>query len=145
TLPIGKYAFARFGYGRDFIGNGIQSLLLSDFGGNYLHLDFNLQIWKLLYRFKIAELSGLSARQVRGDHLLPKKFMATHLLQFKLWEQTHLGLFESVVFNRDQQLEWHYLLPVIFFRTVERAIGSPDNILLGLDLKTTLFQRLDLY
>ena len=145
TLPIGKYAFARFGYGRDFIGNGIQSLLLSDFGGNYLHLDFNLQIWKLRYRFKIAELSGLSARQVRGDHLLPKKFMATHLLQFKLWEQTHLGLFESVVFNRDQQLEWHYLLPVIFFRTVERAIGSPDNILLGLDLKTTLFQRLDLY
>ena len=145
TIPIGKYAFTRFGYGREFIGNGIQSLLLSDFGGNYLHLDFNLQIWKLRYRFMMAELSGKSARQERGDHLLPKKFTATHMLQFKLWDQAHLGLFESVVFNRDRYLEWHYLLPVIFFRTVERAIGSPDNILLGLDFKTTLFNHLNLY
>lgn len=145
TLPIGKYAFTRFGYSREFIGNGIQSLLLSDFGGNYLHLDFDLQIWKLRYRYMIAELSGKSARQVSGDRLLPKKFMATHLLQFRLWNQTFLGLFESVVFNRDQQLEWHYLLPVIFFRTVERAIGSPDNVLLGLDFKTTLARRLDVY
>src|SRR5690606_29183344 len=91
TLPIGKYAFTRFGYGREFIGNGIQSLLLSDFGGNYLHLDFNLQIWKLRYRYMIAELSGKSARQVSGDQLLPKKFMATHLLQIKLWNQAYLG------------------------------------------------------
>lgn len=145
TVPIGKYAYTRFGYGRDFVGNGIQSLLLSDFGGNYLHLNFNLQIWKLRYRYMIAELSGKSARQVPGDRLLPKKFMATHMLQFKIGKQTHLGLFESVVFNRDKQLEWHYLLPVILFRTVERAIGSPDNILLGLDFKTTLFRRIDVY
>ncbi len=145
TFPIGKYAYTRFGYGREFIGNGIQSLLLSDFGGNYLHLNFDIQIWKLKYRYMIAELSGLSARQVSGDQLLPKKFMATHMLQFRLWNKAHLGLFESVVFNRQQQLEWHYLLPVIFFRTVERAIGSPDNILLGLDFKSTLFDRLDLY
>jgi len=82
---------------------------------------------------------------VSGDQLLPKKFMATHLLHFKLWNQAYLGLFESVVFNRDRQLEWHYLLPVIFFRTVERALGSPDNILLGLDFKTTLFGRMDVY
>lgn len=145
TLPIGNYAFTRFGYGREFIGNGIQSLLLSDFGGNYLHLDFNLQIWRLRYRYMIAELSGKSARQVSGDQLLPKKFMATHLLQIKLWNQAYLGLFESVVFNRQQQLEWHYLMPVIFFRTVERAIGSPDNILLGLDFKTSVFQRMNVY
>lgn len=71
--------------------------------------------------------------------------MATHLLQFQLWKQTYLGFFESVVFNRNQQLEWHYLLPVIFFRTVERAIGSPDNVLLGLDFKTTIARRLDVY
>lgn len=145
TVPIGKYAFTRFGYGREFIGNGIQSLLLSDFGGNYLHLDFNLQIWKLRYRYMIAEVSAKSAKQLPGDQLLPKKFVATHLLQFKLWDQAHLGLFESVVFNRENQLEWHYLMPVIFFRTVERAIGSPDNILLGLDFKTTLFQRINIY
>src|SRR5690606_27763165 len=86
-----------------------------------------------------------SGRQVPGDQLLPKKFMATHMLQFKLWNQAHIGFFESVVFNRDQQLEWHYLLPVIFFRTVEHAIGSPDNVLLGLDFKTTLFRRMEVY
>ena len=145
TVPIGKYAYTRFGYGKDFLGNGIQSLLLSDFGSNYLHLNFNLEIWRLRYRYMIAELTAKSGRQVPGDQLLPKKFMATHMLQFKLWNQAHLGFFESVVFNRDQQLEWHYLLPVIFFRTVEHAIGSPDNVLLGLDFKTTLFRRMEVY
>lgn len=145
TIPIGKYAYTRFGYGREFVGNGIQSLLLSDFAGNYLNLKLDLQIWKLRYRYMMAEVSAKSARQLSGDQLLPKKFVATHLLQFRLWEKTHLGLFESVVFNREQHLEWHYLMPVIFFRTVERAIGSPDNILLGLDFKTTLFDRANLY
>src|SRR5690625_1458248 len=39
TIPAGKYAFAQFGYGRQFIGQGIQSLLLSDFTGNYLRSE----------------------------------------------------------------------------------------------------------
>lgn len=145
TVPIGKYAFTRFGYGREFVGNGIQSLLLSDFAGNYLNLKLNLQIWKLRYRYMLAEVSAKSSRQLPGDQLLPKKFVATHFLQFRLWDQAHLGFFESVVFNREQHLEWHYLMPVIFFRTVERAIGSPDNILLGLDFKMNLFRRMSIY
>lgn len=145
TFPIGKYVFTQFGYNRQFIGNGVQSLLLSDFGGNYLNLKFDLEIWRLHYQYMMGELSGKSARQVRGDQLLPKKFMAMHFLQFRLWDKAHIGLFESVVFNRGEQLEWHYLLPVVFFRSVERAIGSPDNILLGLDFNATFFKRMNLY
>jgi len=145
TLPVGKYAFAQFGYGRHFIGQGIQSLLLSDFAGNYLHLRLQLEIWKLKYQFMISEVAGVSARQVKGDQLLPKKYMSMHMMQFRLWDQAHIGLFESVVFNREHQLEWHYLMPVIFFRSIERALGSPDNILIGADFGWDIRRKYKLY
>lgn len=145
TLPAGRYASAQFGYGRHFIGQGIQSLLLSDFGGNYLNLKLELEIWKIKYQYLVAELTGVSRGQVRGDQLLPKKYMATHFLQIDLWENARIGLFESVVFNRDHQLEWHYLLPVVFFRTIERALGSPDNILMGLDFSWDLWEKYQWY
>ncbi|WP_236969188.1 hypothetical protein [Membranihabitans marinus] len=145
TIPIGKYVSTQFGYGRQFIGSGVQSLLLSDFGPNYLHLNFDIEIWKLKYRFTIAEMTAISPQQDIGDQLLPKKFVATHMLQFMLGQKAHLGLFESIVFGRDQQLEWHYLLPVILFRSVERSIGSPDNVLLGLDFSWSIFHRSKLY
>lgn len=145
TLPIGKYISTQFGYGRQFIGSGYQSLLLSDFGPNYLHLKLNIEIWKLKYQFMVAEMAALSPQQDLGDQLLPKKFLATHMLQFRLGRNAHLGLFESVVFGREQQLEWHYLLPVILFRSVERSIGSPDNVLLGLDFQWSVSQKYSLY
>lgn len=145
TVPAGKYAFAQFGYGRHFIGQGIQSLLLSDFAGNYLHLRLQLEIWKLKYQFMISEVAGVSARQVSGDQLLPKKYMSMHMLQFRLWNRAHLGFFESVVFNREHQLEWHYLMPVIFFRSIERAIGSPDNILIGADFGWDIGRKYKFY
>src|SRR5690625_111341 len=145
TIPVVKYAFAQFGYGRQFIGQGIQSLLLSDFTGNYLHLRLQLEIWKLKYQFMISEVAAVSAQQLRGDQLLPKKYMAMHMLQIRLWNRAHLGLCESVVFNREHQLEWHYLMPVIFFRSIERAVGSPDNILIGADFGWDIGRKYKFY
>ncbi len=56
-----------------------------------------------------------------------------------------VGLFETVVFAREDQFELQYLNPVILYRTVEGAIGSPDNVLVGIDLKWNLWQKLSLY
>ncbi|WP_236973764.1 hypothetical protein [Membranihabitans maritimus] len=145
SVPVGEYISAQFGYGRQFYGSGMQSLLLSDFGGNYLHLNLEFQIWKMKYQYMIAEVTQLSNSQDPGDRVLPKKYIATHFLQFQLGKNAHLGLFESVVFNRQDHLELHYLLPVILFRTVERTVGSPDNVSLGLDFSWALWNKYKLY
>ena len=45
-LRISKSIDLRLGHGRHFIGNGIRSLLLSDYANNYFYLQLNTRIWK---------------------------------------------------------------------------------------------------
>jgi hypothetical protein len=56
-----------------------------------------------------------------------------------------IGLFETVMFNRSGQFEFQYLNPVIFYRTVEGMIGSPDNVLIGLDGHWNFLKRFQFY
>lgn len=141
---LSSHVGLQFGYGQNFIGNGYRSLLLSDFAYNYLYLKLNWKVWKLHYQNIFAELT-LREGVVRGNELLPKKYMAAHHLSLNLLPNLTIGIFESVIFSRTNQMEFRYLLPVIFYRTVEQGLGSPDNVLLGLDAKWTFLNHFQLY
>lgn len=140
-----RHTTLEFGHGRHFIGNGIRSLLLSDYAHNYLYLNFSVNVWKLHYQSMVAELSPISSQQTIGNTVLPKKYMATHYLSFDISPRLEIGLFESVVFSRENQFEFHYLNPVILFRTVEALIDSPDNVLLGLNANWLIAPRTSVY
>jgi hypothetical protein len=77
--------------------------------------------------------------------LLPKKYAAIHYLNFKATPRLAFGFFEATIFNRSRQFELQYLNPVVFYRTVEGMIGSPDNVMLGLDGRWNLLKRFQLY
>lgn len=140
---ISKHVQIELGHGRHFIGNGIRSLFLSDFSTDYFYLKLNTRVWKFHYQNIFGEL--LQRRRNTGDLLLPKKYFAAHYLSLNITQNFYLGLFETVVFSRENQFELQYLNPVILYRTVEGSIGSPDNVLLGLDLKYNLWKKLSLY
>lgn len=123
-----------FGHGKHFIGNGIRSMLLSDYANNYLYLQLNTRVSIFHLQNTFAELSATGSRDNVGDRLLPKKYMAAHYLSLQVSPKLSLGLFESVIFSRDQGFELQYLNPVILYRTVERLLDSPDNVLLGLNI-----------
>ncbi len=110
---LSKHAFLELGHGKHFIGNGQRSLLLSDDGQNYFYLKFKVEIWKLYYQSIFAELSSVSARYNPGNNILPKKYMASHYLGFKPNQKFEIGLFESVVFSRENHFEFQYLNPII--------------------------------
>ena len=135
----------QFGHGQNFIGNGYRSLLLSDFGTNYFYLKFNTRVWRIHYQNIFAELAVQSTKQSSGDVLEPKKYMAAHFLDFKISKTVTIGLFETVVFSRNNQFELQYLNPVILYRTVEHSLGSPDNVMLGLNAKWNFLKRFQLY
>ncbi len=135
----------QFGHGQNFIGNGYRSLLLSDFATNYFYLKFNIRVWKIHYQSIFAELAVESTKQNAGDELVGKKYMAAHYLDFKVAKNLSIGLFESVVFSRNNQFELQYLNPIILYRTVEHSIGSPDNVMLGLNAKWNFLKRFQLY
>ena len=145
---ITRHVGFQFGHGRNFIGNGYRSLLLSNFSQNYLYLKLNWQLGALRYQNIFAEMATLSANANPGENLLPKKYMAAHYLSFKHKNIFSVGIYEATVFNRNGEtghFELNYLNPVIFYRTVEHLVDSPDNILLGTNIEVNLLKRFQLY
>lgn len=143
TFGVTKYIDVQFGYGNNFIGDGYRSLLLSNYGPNYLFLKLNTHIWKLNYTNIFAELTSQFDR--RGDYLRPKKYMALHDLSMHVTPWLDLGIFENVIFSRANHFEFQYLNPIIFYRTIEQAVGSPDNANLGVHAKAVFLHHFSLY
>jgi hypothetical protein len=135
----------QLGYGRNKIGNGYRSILLSDYASNYFFLKTNWEIWKFHFQNIFAELTATSPNQTPDNVIERKKYMAAHTLSINLTPKLNIGLFESVIFSRPDHFELQYLNPVILYRTVELGLGSPDNVQLGFDAKWNFLNHFQAY
>lgn len=144
TFGISRYIDVVFGYGNNFIGDGYRSLFLSDYAPNYLYLKLNTHIWKLNYTNIFAELTS-SFDKSQGDFLRPKKYMALHHLSMNVTRWLNLGIFENVIFSRKDHFEFQYLNPIIFYRSIEQAVGSPDNANMGFNAKAIVAHHFEFY
>lgn len=121
------------GHDRNHYGYGYRSLLLGDNGAPYFQLKMNAKIWKLHYQAMFAEFTGQYFRS--GDKILPKKYGAFHLLSYKPTKKLEFGVYEGIIFHRDNGFELNYLNPVIFYHSIEHAVGSSDNVMMGAQAK----------
>ena len=145
ATSLTRHIGVQFGHGKNFLGNGIRSVILSDFSNNYLYLKFNTRLWKFHYQNLFCELTS-EPFNLGSDRLLPKKYLAAHYLSFRPTPNLTFGVYEATVFNRkDKRFELNYLNPVIFYRTVEGLLGSSDNALLGADIKWNFLKRFSFY
>ncbi len=144
TFNVTQYINIQFGYDNNFIGSGYRSLFLSNNAPNYLFLKLNTRIWKLNYTNIFAELTSKYKRH-GGDHLLPKKYLTLHRLGIDITPWLNMGVFESIIFARNNHFEFQYLNPIIFYRSIEQAVGSPDNANVGLDAKAIIAHHFELY
>jgi hypothetical protein len=136
----------QFGHGQNFIGDGHRSLFLSDNSTNYFYLKINTRVWKFHYQNIFAELTQNYGQAQRAfDLVLPKKYLAAHHLSINILKNLNIGLFEGVMFSRNGQFEMQYLNPLIFYRAVEQAVGSPDNVVIGLNWKWNFLKRFSFY
>lgn len=145
AFNITPHVGAQFGYGRNFIGNGYRSLLLSDFANNHLYFKLNWKVWKFHYQNLFTELAVRSSKATGDGRLVSKKYMSSHHLSINLAPNLNVGLFETVIFSRNNHFEFQYLNPLILYRTIEQGLGSPDNVLIGLDAKWNFLKRFQLY
>ncbi len=141
-FKVTKFIDVQAGYDRNFLGNGIRSLWLSDFSGNTLFLKLNTRIWKLnfenLYmqlvpQFGIVNQSGA------------KKYLRINTLSVNATRWLNIGVFDAVVLGRKNQFELDYVLPLTFLRAMEVQAGSPDNALLGLNIKANIQAKAQVY
>jgi hypothetical protein len=145
-FDISKHIGLQFGHGTNFIGDGYRSLLISDFSAPYFYLKLNTRVWKFHYQNIFAELAASGTRDDRGDQRIPRKYLAGHYLSFNIRPNLTVGVYEAVIFDRGKdRFEFQYLNPIIFYRTVEGMIGSPDNAILGLTAKWNLWNKVSLY
>ncbi|KOY85905.1 hypothetical protein AD998_06885 [bacterium 336/3] len=137
----------QFGHDRNVIGNGYRSMVLSDFSPNYLFLKLNTNAWRFNYQNIFAQMT---AEVLNADGLRPKKYMAQHHLSFNVSKNFNVGIFETIIFGQRDTLtnnsfDLNYLNPIIFYRSVEQQLGSPDNALLGADFKWNFAKKFSLY
>jgi hypothetical protein len=131
----GKYFDFQFGYDKNFIGNGYRSLFLSDYGNSYLFFRMNAHVWKISYNMIVMELVPQTINISSGDKILDKKYTTIHHFSINATKWLNLGLFDAVIFGRENHLELSYLNPIIFLRAAEQQNGSADNAMLGFDWK----------
>jgi hypothetical protein len=142
-FKAGKSIDFQFAYDKVFIGNGIRSLILSDGSNDMLFLKINTRFWKFQYYNLFAQL--VSSYQRGPDYLRPQKYMTLHYLDFQATKWLNIGLFEDVMFGRSSGFDLNYLNPIIFYRSVEQQLGSPDKVTLGGNIKANVFKNTQLY
>lgn len=143
TYAATRHINVQLGHDRNVIGNGYRSLILSDYAAPYFFLKLNTRIWKLNYQNIFAELT---AERRNIDTVFQKKYMALHHLSYDITPGLNVGLFETTMFGRRKgHFELQYLNPIIFYRSVEQAIGSNDNSILGADFRWNIRRRAQLY
>ena len=144
TFKAGKLVDVQYGFDKNFIGNGQRSLFLSDISAPMLFLKLNTNVWKLNYQNLFMELTP-TFTGLTGGSLNGKKYAAMHHLGIEVGNNASIGLFESIIFQRKNNFELSYLVPVIFYRAVESGLGSADNAIIGADFKVNFAQSFQFY
>ncbi len=135
------------GRGKHFWGNGYRSLILSHNAAPYPYFKINTQVWKINY------VNLWTRLREKFDDSFSHKYIAFHALSWNVSSRWNISLYESVIWQTNDTLnqrglDFNYLNPVIFYRPVEHALGSADNVLVGASIsyqpneKTLLYSQL---
>ncbi|MBV1924716.1 MAG: gliding motility protein RemB [Flavobacteriaceae bacterium] len=142
-----KYFNIQLGHGKNFLGDGYRSLLLSDNASSYPFLKINTTIWKFKYTN-----TWMSLRDVRPEVVdagsFRTKYFANHYLSYNVTKRLNIGLFESVIWEtgNDRGFDLNYINPIIFYRAIEFSTGSRGgNAIIGLTAKYKVNDRVNIY
>lgn len=137
------------GFGKNFIGDGYRSMLLSDYSNSYPYLKVTANIWKIKYMALYTNFQDI--RYSEGSYAdFKQKFSTIHYLSYNATKWLNIGFFESIVWQSQEDnyyrgYDINYLNPIIFLRPVEYVQGSADNALMGLTFKVKIKQKNILY
>ena len=143
----GKFFNLQFGHGKNFIGDGYRSLLLSDNAPPYPFFQLNTTFWKIKYTNTWMSLRDVRT-EVTGEGSYRTKYMANHYLSYNVTKRLNIGFFESVMWENDNNrgFDLNYLNPIIFYRAIEFSTGAQaGNAIIGLTGKYKLSNNVLLY
>lgn len=137
TFTANEFFDLQLGYGRNFIGDGYRSLLVSDGASPYPFFKINTKFWKIKYTNTYTWLKDVRP-EVSLERTYAKKFIANHYLSWNISNKLNLGFFESVIWSdsNNRGFDMSFANPIIFYRSVEFASSSrTGNAMLGMTAK----------
>ena len=147
TFAPNQFFDLQLGYGRNFLGDGYRSLLMSDGASPYPYFKVNTTFWKIKYTNTYMWMKDVRP-EVTVDRTYATKFVASHYLSWNVTKKFNLGLFESVVWSNqnDRGFDMSFVNPIIFYRAVEFSSSSRSgNALLGLTGKYKWNNQVNFY
>ncbi len=141
-----KYMQFQFGQGKNFIGDGYRSFLLSDISSPSTYLKMKINFWKFQYTNLWLWNTEPSIRDTKNPNLHARKYVASHYLSINITNKLNIGLFETAISSGQDGFDIGFLNPLIFYRSVEFNRGEDaGNALVGLTTKYKLTSNIALY
>ena len=157
-----KWIDATLGYGKNFIGDGYRSMMLSDNAANYPYFKVKAEFWRIQYTCLYAQMTDRNT--VLADNTYARKWAVIHFLDFAITKRLNIGFFDAVmaaaqthqqvmvndsttaVIDMRRGFDFQYINPIIFLRSAEYYAGSsPDNALLGINMSYILGKHTTIY
>ena len=142
-----NYFNFQFGHGKNFIGDGYRSMILSDVTMPYTYFKINTTFWKIKYTNLWMWMQDVR-KELTEDGAFRQKYMAIHYLSWNVSKRLNLGFFETVIWDNvnDRGFDVTYLNPLIFYTAAEFSTGTrAGNAFLGLTAKYKLKDEVTLY
>ena len=144
------------GHGKQKIGNGYRSLLLSDNAFNYPYARITQQWFKgrVSYTNIYSVLMNLDSASKKptpnSERLFQKKAASFQYLSVNLTKSLNIGLFQGMIWHagddrNTQDITWQYFNPIIYSNLPAYKLNNKNNILIGCDFKLKLTNKLNLY
>ena len=145
----GKYFHLTLGKGKNFFGEGVRSLFLSDNAYSYPYLKITTTAWKIRYVNLFAAMSDIRGTDGRWNDF-DLKFTSMHYLSWNALKRLNVAVFEAIVWQDNDPtyrrgFDLNYLNPVLFYRPTEFSLGSPDNALLGFAVNVRVQRKTLIY
>lgn len=145
-MRIGKHFSIEAGREKHFWGDGYRSPVLSHNAAPMPYARLTTRVWNIKWvnLWTMMDDFNLETSERRF------KFMAIHGLSWDITPKFNLQLYEAVVWQAEDRLvnrgfDYTYLNPFIFYRPIEFAKGSADNMLLGFAMRRSLGKKGQLY
>ena len=156
SVQLHKQVNLQVGHGKQKVGYGYRSLLLSDNSFNYPYARITFQAFKgkLQYSTIYASLMNLTKASVNSntnvERLFQKKAAAFQYLSLHPNRFLHLGLFQGLVwqagdYRNKQNITWQYANPLIFANMITYGLSGRNNVLVGAEAQVTLAKGTQAY
>lgn len=143
------FSLVKFKIGRDRlnIGYGIKNSLLGSEYPLFDYLGMNLNYKFFNYSFFHGKLLGEQKSRYSSagfETIISDKYLAYHRIGFNLSDDFDIGFGEMVVYG-DRPVDFSYLNPFTFYKTIEHSNRDRDNALLFFDANNNSIKGMKFY